>query len=47
MKNLTDFWTEKSDRETYQKQLDLDALKTSRAKDLEKYNNLLKQVIPF
>ena len=44
MKNLTEFWTEKSDRETYQKQLDLDALKSHRAKDLEKYNNLLKQV---
>ena len=44
MKNLTEYWTEKSDRETIQKQLDLDALKSQRAKDLEKYNNLLKQV---
>ena len=44
MKNLTEYWAEKSDRETIQKQLDLDALKSQRAKDLEKYNNLLKQV---
>ena len=45
MKNMTDFWNEKSDRETIEKQTDLDKLKTMRAKDLERYQSLLKTVI--
>lgn len=45
MKKLTEFWNEKSDRETVQKQVDLDKLKASRAKDLEKYQSLAKTVI--
>ncbi|RNA25218.1 IQ domain-containing G [Brachionus plicatilis] len=42
MKQLTDYWTERSDRETLQKQVDLDNLKNGRAKDLEKYQNLAR-----
>ncbi|CAF0822487.1 unnamed protein product, partial [Brachionus calyciflorus] len=42
MKQLTDYWTERSDRETLQKQVDLDNLKNNRAKDLEKYQNLAR-----
>lgn len=42
MKNMTDFWNEKSDRETIEKQTELDKLKTMRAKDLERYQSLLK-----
>ena len=44
MKQLTDYWNEKSDKETLQKQIDLDTLKTLRAKDLEKYGNLARTV---
>jgi hypothetical protein len=44
MKQLTDYWNEKSDRETLQKQIDLDKLKSNRAKDLEKYQNLARTV---
>lgn len=44
MKQLTEFWTEKSDKETLQKQIDLDNLKTIRAKDLDKYQNLARTV---
>lgn len=44
MKNMTDFWNEKSDRETIEKQTELDKLKTSRSKDLERYQSLLKTV---
>ena len=44
MKQLTEFWTEKSDKETLQKQIDLDNLKTLRAKDLDKYQNLARTV---
>jgi hypothetical protein len=45
MKQLTDFWNEKSEKETIQKQQDLDKLKLNRAKDLEKYQSLAKTVI--
>lgn len=45
MKQLTDHWNEKSDRETLQKQIDLDKLKANRAKDLERYQNLARTVI--
>jgi hypothetical protein len=41
---MTDFWSEKSDKETLQKQVDLDLLKTRRAKDFDKYQNLAKTV---
>ena len=44
MKNLTDTWSEKSDKETLQKQVDLDNLKTVRTKDLERYQYLAKLV---
>lgn len=43
-KQMTDFWSEKSDKETLQKQVDLDLLKTRRAKDFDKYQNLAKTV---
>jgi hypothetical protein len=42
MKQLTDNWSEKSDKETMQKQVDLDNLKTARTKDLERYQHLAK-----
>ena len=42
---MTEYWNEKSDRETIEKQTELDKLKTSRAKDLERYQSLLKTVI--
>ena len=41
---MIDVWGEKSDKETLQKQIDLDNLKTARAKDLEKYQNLARTV---
>lgn len=41
---MTEFWSEKSDKETVQKQVDLDLLKTRRAKDFEKYQSLAKTV---
>ena len=44
MKQLTDHWNEKSEKETIQKQHDLDKLKLNRAKDLEKYQSLAKTV---
>ncbi len=44
---MTDFWSDKSDKETVQKQVDLDLLKTRRAKDSEKYQNLAKTVTIF
>jgi hypothetical protein len=44
MKSLTDYWSEKCDRETIQKQVDLDRMKNIRQKDLEKYQNLLRTV---
>ena len=43
-KQLTDFWNDKSDRETLQKQIDLDTLKNNRTKDLEKYQSLARTV---
>ncbi len=45
MKQLTEHWSEKSDKETLQKQVDLDNLKTIRTKDLERYHHLAKTVI--
>jgi len=42
MKQLTEHWNEKSEKETAQKQIDLDKLKASRAKDLERYQALAK-----
>ena len=42
MKEMIVVWTERSDRETLQKQVDLDNLKNSRTKDLEKYQNLAR-----
>lgn len=42
MKQLTEHWTEKSEKETVQKQIDLDKLKANRAKDLERYQSLAK-----
>jgi hypothetical protein len=47
LKNLTDYWTEKSNRETIAKQVELDKIKQARAKDLEKYQSLLKVVNKF
>ncbi len=47
MKTLTDFWSEKCDRETIQKQVDLDRMKNIRTKDLEKYLTLLRTVVEF
>ncbi len=44
MKQLTDQWSEKSDKETLQKQVDLDNLKAIRTKDLERYQHLAKLV---
>lgn len=44
MKQLTEHWNEKADRETLQKQIDLDKLKANRSKDLEKYQNLARTV---
>ena len=44
MKQLTEHWTEKSEKETIQKQIDLDKLKANRAKDLERYQSLAKTV---
>lgn len=44
LKNLTEYWNEKSDRETIEKQVELDKIKALRAKDLEKYQSLLKTV---
>ena len=44
MKQLTEHWNEKSEKETAQKQIDLDKLKASRAKDLERYQALAKTV---
>ena len=44
LKQMTETWSEKSDKETLQKQIDLDNLKTARAKDLEKYQNLARTV---
>ena len=44
MKQLTEHWNEKSEKETQQKQIDLDKLKTNRAKDLERYQNLARTV---
>jgi hypothetical protein len=44
MKQLTDTWSEKSDKETLQKQVDLDNLKAIRTKDLERYQHLAKTV---
>lgn len=44
MKQLTEHWTEKSEKETIQKQIDLDKLKANRAKDLERYQALAKTV---
>ena len=44
MKNLTDYWTGKSDHETLEKQVELDTLKSQRAKDFDKYQTLLKTV---
>jgi hypothetical protein len=44
MKHLTETWSEKSDKETLQKQVDLDNLKAVRTKDLERYQHLAKTV---
>ena len=41
---MTEYWSEKSDKETVQKQIDLDALKNARTKDLDKYQNLARTV---
>lgn len=41
-KQMTDHWSEKSDKETVQKQVDLDLLKTRRAKDFDRYQSLAK-----
>ena len=44
MKQLTDTWSEKSDKETLQKQVDLDNLKAIRTKDKEKGKKSLYEV---
>ncbi len=44
MKQMTDQWSDKSDKETLQKQIDLENLKTVRTKDLERYQHLAKTV---
>ncbi len=45
MKQLTEHWSDKSDKETLQKQVDLDNLKGMRAKDLDRYQHLSKTVV--
>lgn len=44
MKNLTDYWNERADKETLEKQVQLDNLKAAKSKDFERYQALAKKV---